>query len=159
MFGIFKKKNTIKKIDMQLIKVSKNNYNFNCFKGKFISIEIDEKNNNFYIMAYDNENNKYIRISNKIDDKYYKLCESYDYGLIYDFDNEFYTIAIICQNGYLKTFDVKLNNTLENGTSFIINDNNLIDNNSIVGVIKRNSNEIITLNCLDHNKLICFISK
>ena len=110
-------------------------------------------------MAYDNENNKYIRISNKIDNKYYNLCESYDYGLIYDFDNEFYTIAIICQNGYLKTFDIKLNNTLENGTSFIINNNNLIDNNIIVGEIKRNSNEVITLNCLDHNKLICFISK
>ena len=119
MFGLFKKKNTIKKVDMQLIKVSKNNNDFNCFKGKFVSIEIDEKNNNFYFMAYDNENNKYIRISNKIDNKYYNLCESYDYGLIYDFDNEFYTIAIICQNGYLKTFDIKLNNTLENGTSFI----------------------------------------
>lgn len=159
MFGIFKKKEVQKKVNMQLIKVKKNSNIFNCFKGKFVSIEVDEKNNNFYIMAYDNENNKYIRISNKIDNKYYNLCNMYDYGLIYDFNNDVYTIAIICQKGYLKTFDIDLKTNLENGTSFIVKDNNLIDNDNIVGSIKRNTNETITINSLDHNKLICFIEK
>lgn len=159
MFNIFKRKNETKKTNMSLIKVKKNNNTFNCFKGKFVSIEVDIKTNNYYIMVYDNENNKYIKISNKIDNQYSHLCESYDYGLIYDFDNEFYTIAVICQNGYLKTYDVKLNDNLENGTAFIVKDNDLIDNGKIVGTIKRNNNDLILLNSLDHNKLICFMKK
>ena len=59
----------------------------------------------------------------------------------------------------MKAFDISLNQELENGTSFIINNNDLIDNNKIVGTIKRATKETISLNCLDHNKLICFIEK
>lgn len=148
MFNLFKKRTfQTKKVDMQLINVKRNKNTFNCFKGKFVSIEVDEKNN------------RYIRISNKIDLKYYNLCNNYDYGLIYSYDNDSYTIAIICRKGYLKAFDISLNQELENGTSFIINNNDLIDNNKIVGTIKKATKETISLNCLDHNKLICFIEK
>ena len=160
MFNLFKKRTfQTKKVDMQLINVKRNKNIFNCFKGQFVSIEVDEKNNSYYFNAYDNENNRYIRISNKIDLKYYNLCNNYDYGLIYSYDNDSYTIAIICRKGYLKAFDISLNQELENGTSFIINNNDLIDNNKIVGTIKRATKETISLNCLDHNKLICFIEK
>ncbi|MBS5720588.1 MAG: hypothetical protein KHW57_08000 [Clostridium sp.] len=138
MFNLFKKRTfQTKKVDMQLINVKRNKNIFNCFKGKFVSIEVDEK----------------------IDLKYYNLCNNYDYGLIYSYDNDSYTIAIICKKGYLKAFDISLNQELENGTSFIINNNDLIDNNKIVGTIKRATKETISLNCLDHNKLICFIEK
>lgn len=160
MFNLFKKsKKTTEKVNMQIISVKKNKNDFNCFKGKFVSIELDTTKDQFYFMVYDNENNKYIRITEKVDNKYYNLCNEYDYGLIYDYGNDFYTIAIICKKGYLKAFDVKLNDKLDNGTSFIIENNNLIDNNKIVGSVIRKSNENITLNVLDHNKLICFIEK
>jgi len=160
MFNLFKKRPIqTKRVDMQLINVKKNKNNFNCFKGKFVIIEADEKTDNYYFSVYDNENNKYIRISNKIDLKYYDLCSKYNYGLIYNYDNDNYTIAIICKKGYLKTFNINLYKKLDNGTAFIINNNDLIDNNVTVGTIERNTNEIISLNCLDHNKLICFIEK
>lgn len=159
MLGIFKKKKNGNRTNMQLIKVKRNKNNFCCFKGQFVSIDINENSDNYYFSAYDYDNNKYMIISNRISDKYYELCQKYDYGLIYDFDNEFLTIAIICKKGYLKAFDIELDKQLDNGTAFILDNNNLIDNNEVVGNIMRTTKENITLNSLDHNKLICFIEK
>ena len=159
MFELFKKKKKQpEKVKMQLITVKKNKEDFNCFKGKFVSVDVDTEKDNFYFTVYDNENNRYIRITEKVDDKYYTLCDNYEYGLIYDYTDDFYTIAIICCKGYIKALNVKLNEKLENGTSFIIDHNNLIDNNKIVGSIQNNNNNI-KLNVLDHNKLMCFIEK
>ena len=160
MFNWLKKKTTqTPKIKMELIRVKRSKENFNCFIGKFVSIDFDEEKEIYYLSVYDNENNKYVKLTNKIDNKYFNLCNDYDYGLIYSFDEDYYNIAIICKKGYLKTYDVKLKQNYDNGTSFIIEDNNLIDKNSIVGEIKRNTKEKISLNVLDHNKLICFIEK
>lgn len=156
------KKETVKKNEMQVIKVKKNKNSFNCFKGKFVTIVADIGRNDkeiFYFEIFDQSKGKYIKISNNISDKYYSLCKNYKYGLIYDYDEESYTIAIICQNGYVKTFDVELLEHFNNGESFVIEENDLIDNNKVVGKIKRTSNETITMNVLEDKKLICFIGK
>lgn len=162
MLRIFKKKeNKIdnNKINMHLIKVKRNVNSCTFHIGKFISIDIDETTNNFYFIAYNNEANRYVRITNKIDNTYYDLCNKYEYGLIYGIDNEYYTIAVICCNGFLKAYNVTLNKPFENGNAFIINNNNLIEGNSIVGKIDKNDDLKISLNSLDNNKLICFIRK
>ena len=101
----------------------------------------------------------YIRITNKVDKKYFDICSKYDYGLIYDYDGENYTIAVICRKGFLKVYDIELLQNFNNGESFIIEENNLINNNKVVGKIKNDLKEKVSMNCLEDNKLICFISK
>ena len=152
-----KKKNNIDKIKMQLINVKMNKNNDDVFVGKFISIDINE-NEEFYITSYNNKEKTYEKISNKIDKKYYALCKQYKYGIVYQINNGNYDIAIICENGYLKTYDVLLSKHYSNGTAFLIENNYLLENNKIIGEIY-NLNENISINSLYENKLICFIKK
>lgn len=157
MFNLFKKKT--EKTPLQLITVKSNKKEFNYYKGKFVSIEVNDNTEGYYFTIYDMKNRSYTRITNKVDKKYFDICSKYEYGLIYDYDGENYTIAIICQKGFLKTYDVEMLHNFNNGESFIIENNNLINNNKIVGKIKNDVKEKVSMNCLEENKLICFISK
>lgn len=157
MFNLFKKK--IEKTPLQLISVKGNKENFSYYKGKFVSIEVNDNTEDYYFTIYDKQKGTYKRITNKVNKKYYDICSKYDYGLIYDYNGEDYTIAVICKKGYLKTYDVEMLQNFNNGESFIIENNNLINNNQVVGKIKNDLKENVSMNCLEDNKLICFISK
>ncbi len=158
MFNLFKRK-SIEKLPLQLISVKSNKKDFSYYKGKFVSIEVNDNVEGYYFTVYDRSKGTYIRITNKVDKKYFDICSKYDYGLIYDYDGENYTIAVICKNGYLKNYDVEMLQNFNNGESFIIKNNNLINNNKVVGKIKNDLKEKVSMNCLEDNKLICFISK
>ena len=157
MFNLFKKKT--EKIPLQLISVKGNKENFSYYKGKFVSIEVNDNTEGYYFTIYDKQKGAYKRITNKVNKKYYDICSKYDYGLIYDYNGENYTIAVICKNGYLKNYDVEMLQNFNNGESFIIKNNNLINNDQVVGKIKNDLKENVSMNCLEDNKLICFISK
>ncbi len=158
MFNLFKKKPD-NKVPLQLITVKSNKEKFNYYKGKFVSIEVTDNTEGYYFTIYDRSSGKYIKITNKVDKKYYDICSKYEYGLIYDYDGENYTIAIICKNGYLKVYDVQLLQDFNNGEAFIVENNKLINNGKVVGTIQNEVKEKITMNCLEDNKLICFIEK
>ena len=158
MFSLFKKRST-EKLPLQLIGVKSNKKDFSYYKGKFVSIEVNDNVEGYYFTVYDRSKGTYIRITNKVDKKYFDICSKYDYGLIYDYDGENYTIAVICKKGFLKVYDIELLQNFNNGESFIIEENNLINNNKVVGKIKNDLKEKVSMNCLEDNKLICFISK
>ncbi len=155
---IFNKNRRLEQVPMTLITVKRNKNVFNCYKGKFVSIDVDLPES-YYFNIYDRNSKNYVRVTNKVNKQYMNICSKYNYGLIYDFNDEELIIAVICHNGYLKTYDVKMKDNFSNGEAFIINGNNLINNNKIVGTINNNTNEKILMNCLEDNKLICFISK
>ena len=85
MFSLFKKKST-EKLPLQLISVKSNKKDFSYYKGKFISIEVNDNVEGYYFTVYDRSKGTYIRITNKVDKKYFDICSKYDYGLIYDYD-------------------------------------------------------------------------
>lgn len=160
MLRLLKKEKT-EKLPLQLITVKSNEEKFESYKGKFVSIEATITNDieEYYFMIYDRKSGIYQRITDKVNEKYFDICKKYNYGLIYDYDGENYTIAVICQNGFLKVYDVELLQAFNNGESFIIKGNNLINNHKIVGKIKNDVKDKISMNCLENNKLICFIKK
>ena len=83
MFNLFKKKT--EKIPLQLISVKGNKENFSYYKGKFVSIEVNDNTEGYYFTIYDKQKGAYKRITNKVNKKYYGICSKYDYGLIYDY--------------------------------------------------------------------------
>ena len=151
-----------KKVPMQLINVKKNNLTIeNLYIGKFVNIGTDiskNDNNIYYFETFDNK--QYKKFTKKISSKYESLCEKYNYGIIYGINEDSYDICIIMEDGFLKTFDVKLNNHYENGSAFFIENNNLIDSNTnkIVGYANF-ENYNVKINSLDNDKLVCFIQK
>ena len=108
----------------------------------------------YNFMSYDGD------VSNKIDNSERTYCEKYRYGIIKNISNDEMNVSIICCDGYLQRLKTNLN--VENGNSYIINGNDLLDNGNIVGKItdyKYDPNSNIRFNTVEDNKLIVFIQK
>lgn len=158
LFNLFKNKTEKSdKIETHLITVKRNNKK-NIHVGQIVSIELDpdEETEKYYILSNEGE------ISSTILPEQLGLYKKYRYGLIKAFDDKNIDILIICCNGYLQRFKIKLNDTYENGNAFIIKDNKLYDNDKLAGKIidyKYETNMNIVFNELDNNKLLVFIRK
>lgn len=156
LFDFFKKKE--KPIELKQI-IAKRKKNSDIHIGQIISIEAEEgKNNyNFYLCKYPDE-----YISNKIESEYQEICEKYKYAIIKDFNEEKIDARVICCDGYLQRLKIKLDSKYENGSAFIIKENNLYDNNKIVGKIIDNKYDYeskIVFNELEQDRLVVFIRK
>lgn len=158
IFNLFKKKdnqnNQIQLHDVS-VKVKKGKEK-ELYIGKILSISANMGRDTEYysFMSYDGD------VSNKIDNSERTYCEKYRYGIIKSINNDEMIVSIICCDGYLQRLKTNLN--VENGNSYIINGNDLLDNGNIVGKItdyKYDSNSNIKFNTVEDNKLIVFIQK
>ena len=127
--------------------------------GQIVSIEVEEgeSEDKYYLCKYPD-----TYISNKITKEYKEDCQKYKYAVIKEFNDEKIDARIICCDGYLQRFKIELFYAFENGSAFIIKDENLYDNNKIVGKIIDNrydSSISITLKELENNVLVSFIRK
>ena len=59
MFTLFKKKKP-NKIPLQLLTVKSNKKEFNCYKGKFVSIEVNDNIEGYYFTIYDRNKGTYL---------------------------------------------------------------------------------------------------
>ena len=158
MFNFFKKK-----------KVSNNNYTFhqvyvkkkknaNIYVGQFLSIEVDyDSNDNYYFSSYLDG-----IVTNKIQNEHVSYCEKYDYGIVKSINGDIVEIFIICNNGFLQRYKIKLNKSFDNGNAFIIRNGSIYDNEIVVGTICDNRYDPsinIVLNSLENDKLVVFLEK
>lgn len=157
--NLFKKKenNQFSKISLHDVSVKiKKGKEKNLYIGKILSISANEgKSNECYtFMDY------YDDVSNKISDSEISYCEKYRYGIVKSINSEDMIVSIICCDGYLQRLKTDLN--VENGNSYIIDGNNLLDNGNIIGKIidyKYDPSANIRFNTVEDNKLIVFIQK
>jgi len=163
LLNLFKKKNNIQTIPFHQvdIKIKKGK---NLYIGQFLNIETDYKddgdfinNGKYYFSSFDSG-----IVTNKISSSHEKYYEKYRYGIVRSIEGDTATILIICCNGYLQRYDISMKNEYNNGSAFIINNGNLIENNKVVGSItdRRYNNDVpILLNGVDNGKLVVFIQK
>lgn len=156
IFNIFKKKvNNQIALHNITVKIKKGKEK-NLYIGKILSISANEgKNNEYYTLS-----DYYGDVSNKIDNSERTYCEKYRYGIVKMIDSDNMIVSIICSDGYLQR--LKTNLDVQNGNSYIIDGNNLLENGKIIGQItdyKYNPETNIRFNTVEDNKLVVFIQK
>lgn len=158
LLNLFKKKKENEgTIETHLITV-KRKYKKAIHVGQIISIELDPEadDEKYYILSSEGQ------ISSTITPEQLGTYKKYRYGLIKSFDEQNINILIICCDGYLQRLKIKLNDNFEDGSAFIIKNNELYNDEKIVGKIidyKYESNMNVVFNELDNNKLVVFIRK
>ena len=155
-FNLFKKRNENNIVLHDVTVKIKKGKEKELYIGEILSISANAGASSEYynFMNYNGD------VSNKIDNSERTYCEQYNYGIIKSFTSEEMIVSIICANGYLQRLKTNLN--VENGSSYIIEGNNLLENGNVIGQItdyKYDPNSNIKFNTVDDNKLVVFIQK
>lgn len=156
LFNLFKKK--VEPIKLQQI-IVKRKSNSNLYIGQIVSIDVEEGSggDRYYLCKYPDE-----YVSNKITKEYEEYCEKYKYVIIKSFNDEKIDGRIICCDGYLQRYKINLTEKFNNGSAFVIKNDELYDNGKLVGKIIDNRYDLnanIIFNELDDDKLVVFIRK